>query len=96
MFVEEKVNFVFFNLENGIIKWKLLFSGKVGLIKFVSDVDGDGEKDIVFVSDFFMGNSKGYINLVFGKLGKFFGNFVLLFGGYNISNIFVVYIFSSK
>lgn len=100
LFVEEKINFVFFNLENGSIKWQIFVNSKVDLFKFVNDIDGDGERDIVFVQEYFKVYEKVYlegsVNLVFGVIGKIFGNLLLLLGSYGGSNVFVIYVLLNK
>ena len=92
LFIEEQTNLVLFNSENGTTKWRTSSHGKVSSFKFVNDVNGDGERDIVFVE----GDSEGNINLISGKTGKVLGKSIPLPGGHGSTNILATHTLSSK
>lgn len=90
LLVEEKTNLVLFNSENGTTKWHSPTNSKVDSFKFVNDVDGDGERDIVFVRE------QPDINLISGATGKILGNPLRLPGSHSSSNILAVHTPSNK
>lgn len=97
LLVEEKTNFVLLNSENGTTKWQSPSNSKVDSFKFVNDVDGDGERDIVFVHERPKNlYSEGDINLISGATGKVLGNYLPLPGGHGSSNILAIHAPSSK
>lgn len=96
VFIEEKTNIVLFNSKNGTTKWKSSLGGKVSSVKFVNDVDGDGQKDIVLINKLSIGGSEGYINLVSGRLGKVLGNSIPLSGGHDSNSILATHSLPSK
>lgn len=100
LLVEEKTNLVLFNLENGSTKWQTPANSKVDSFKFVHDIDGDGERDIVFVQEYpkvyEKVYSEGSVNLVSGATGKILGNSLPLPGSHGGSNVLAIHAPSSK
>ena len=100
LLVEEKTNLVLFNSENGTTKWQTYSNSKVDSFKFVNDIDGDGERDIVFVQEhlkvYEKVYSEGSISLVSGATGKILGNSLPLPGSHGGSNVLAVHAPSSK
>ena len=100
LLVVEKTNLVLVNSENGTTKWQTPSSSKVDSFKFVNDIDGDGERDIVFVQEHLKVYEKvfseGSINLVSGATGKILGNSLPLPGSHGGSNVLAVHAPSNK
>ena len=100
LLVEEKTNLVLFNLENGTTKWQTPSNSKVDSFKFVSDIDGDGERDIVFVQElpkvYKNVYTEGSINLVSGATGKILGSSLPLPGSHGGSNVLAIHAPSNK
>ena len=98
--VEEKTNLMLFNSENGTTKWQSPSKSKVASFKFVNDIDGDGERDIVVVQEhlkvYEKVYSEGSINLVSGATGKILGTSLPLPGSHGGSNVLAVHAPSSK
>lgn len=100
LLVEEKTNLVLFNSENGTTKWQAPSKSKIDSFKFVNDIDGDGERDVVFVhehpKDFEKGLSEGSVNLLSGATGKILGNSLPLPGSHSGSKILSIHAPSNK
>ena len=100
LLVEDETNLLLFNSENGTTKWQSPSHSKVDSLKFINDIDGDGERDIVFVQERPKVNEKVYsegsISLVSGATGKIIGNSLPLPGSHGGSNVLAVHAPSSK
>lgn len=98
LLLEEKVKLVLFNVGNGTIKWQseLPTRREISAFKYVSDVDGDGVRDIVFVNEEKSKTKKGNINMLSGKTGKVIGDSVPLPENHSSSNVLALHSLSSK
>ena len=100
LLVEERTNLLLFNSENGTTKWQSPSNHGVDSFKFVNDIDGDGERDIVIVQEYSKVYKKVYsegtVNLVSGATGKLLGNSLPLPGNHGGSHVLAIHAPSSK